>query len=560
MPTARRPVPGASQCSNLSDRRTPLAMVRRAASWIVLLGAVALHAQPPSPPRDMPPSRATPTATIRGHVVSASDGAVLRNARVALAGPDAPDPAFTDGDGRFEFAALQPGRYFLTTSKAGYVRTRFGARQRTEPAAPVDLAPNTLLDVEVRMRPSGAISGRIVDEFGEPLVDVTVEAQQVVNRDRAKTQTAMATVTDDLGEYRLGGLSDGRYVVAARRRIGELMTQAYYPGTPSLSSADAVVVHTGEEQPSINFTLADVQTSSRLLLTFVDPTGTAVIAGANLVSADREGTSAASDNGIAVTGNGLSDRFSLLVPSGEWIVNARAVYAPLVGLGHVTMGSTDQSLRLQMHPGGRIAGRVVADGGVPPADPIVLDARPLDPALTNVPGPGRPPTRARAGETFTIEGLVGRVELRVIGAPRGWAVRSIEVGGRTVLDTPIEFNGDETMSGVVATLTHQLGTLSGRIDAPPSVAFDSSILVFPEVPASTSDLARLARWVRPNQTGEFAVDSLLPGRYLVVVTRDVDETRWPDASYLEQFRSKATLVTLTANEKTEVTLRLESES
>ena len=146
-----------------------------------------------------------------------------------------------------------------------------------------------------------------------------------------------------------------------------------------------------------------------------------------------------------------------------------------------------------------------------------------------------------------LTGLIGTRELRIRSASHGWVVKAILAGGRDLLDTPIEFNGDEQITGVEIVLTHDLAELSGT-------AGNSTVLVFPEDAGRYRDVRRLARWVRPNQDGRFLVDDLLPGTYFVLASDDVDDAQWANADYLEQFRSHATRVTLRAGERKSIAL------
>ena len=71
--------------------------------------------------------------------------------------------------------------------------------------------------IEVRMPKGAAISGHIVDQFGDPVEAASVSARRTVRvAGRMDTVTQATTLTDDLGEYRLGGLPPGSFVVSAR--------------------------------------------------------------------------------------------------------------------------------------------------------------------------------------------------------------------------------------------------------------------------------------------------------------------------------------------------------
>ena len=71
--------------------------------------------------------------------------------------------------------------------------------------------------IEIRLSRGAAISGRVIDELGDPVV-----AAQVVAEAAASTTTgftvAASTETDDRGEYRLGSLQAGTFAVAVLTR------------------------------------------------------------------------------------------------------------------------------------------------------------------------------------------------------------------------------------------------------------------------------------------------------------------------------------------------------
>src|SRR6266850_513993 len=199
---------------------------------IVLLSEVMLSSHPQPPARDLPAQKDSGTAIIRGRVVAADSGVPLRNARVALGAISNIPPVFTANDGRFVFAGLAAGHYFVSARKAGYTPTTFGQRRPDLPPMPIDLeAGSVFRDAELRMPRSAAISGRIVDEFGDPLELTTVVASRIVQRQGLTISMAAATaVTDDLGEYRLGGLPAGTYIVTATTpKRGPAQIRAYYP-------------------------------------------------------------------------------------------------------------------------------------------------------------------------------------------------------------------------------------------------------------------------------------------------------------------------------------------
>jgi len=101
----------------------------------------------------------------------------------------------SDRDGRFSLPAPE-GRHNVVATKTGFAR---GQATTVAGAGPV----------EIRLRRGAAISGRIIDEFGDPVVAARVFIEA------PRTSAVVATTgTDDRGEYRIGGLSAGTFSVA----------------------------------------------------------------------------------------------------------------------------------------------------------------------------------------------------------------------------------------------------------------------------------------------------------------------------------------------------------
>ena len=104
---------------------------------------------------------AVPPAPIHGRVVSADTGIPLRNARVSVADATQQQTP-TDADGRFAISANASSR--LSVAKAGYIATTFAL-------------PRPGTDVEIRLAKGGAISGRITDTLGDPVIGMSVSAE-----------------------------------------------------------------------------------------------------------------------------------------------------------------------------------------------------------------------------------------------------------------------------------------------------------------------------------------------------------------------------------------------
>ena len=106
---------------------------------------------------------------IKGTVTNAATGERLRKAYVRLAPvSDAANvrPAVTDEEGRFVFENIKPGSYSLEAEHQGLIESKYGE----DAGAPVELrlvAAQNLSDLNIKLMPPAAVSGRVTDEDGD---------------------------------------------------------------------------------------------------------------------------------------------------------------------------------------------------------------------------------------------------------------------------------------------------------------------------------------------------------------------------------------------------------
>jgi len=225
----------------------------------------------------------TGTGRIRGRIVTAYSGVAVRRAQVRIFGPDiGSKAALTDADGRYEFHDLPAGRFNLTVTKSGFVMMQYGQNRPFEPGRPIELADGQFIDrADVALPRGSVLSGRVVDEFGEPVADAMVAAMrmQFMNGRRRLMNTGRSVQTNDLGQFRVYGLPPGEYYVSATLRSFEMMAMdsmsgpggpvgsapssgyapTYYPGTASPNDAQRVSVAVGQELSSVDIALQPVK-------------------------------------------------------------------------------------------------------------------------------------------------------------------------------------------------------------------------------------------------------------------------------------------------------------
>jgi len=217
---------------------------------VAALSAVGvLSAQVPSQPTTAPSSAPTTgNALLAGQVIDAATSRPIAGAVVTLGGMPSASPsnvifnfsqaaiaggnrqALTNGNGHFVFNELPAGVYSIQSTASGYVPGGYGKRRAAGPAQPINLgADDRIVDLSVPLSRYATISGRVIDEAGEPVVGVTVLGmRRVYDNGKLQYSTAAAGLTsstDDRGEYRLSTLVPGEYILSIRS------TQATVPTT-----------------------------------------------------------------------------------------------------------------------------------------------------------------------------------------------------------------------------------------------------------------------------------------------------------------------------------------
>ena len=140
------------------------------------------------------------TATLRGHVFAADTGQPLRKAQVRIFANEIRENrmATTDAEGRYEFKEVRAGRYtdHREQGQLRRPRLRAAAADRCGRSRSQILDNQTVEKMDLSLPRGSVITGRILDEFGEPMSDVQIARAAVP--DRPGTAPARADGTADV--------------------------------------------------------------------------------------------------------------------------------------------------------------------------------------------------------------------------------------------------------------------------------------------------------------------------------------------------------------------------
>jgi protocatechuate 3,4-dioxygenase beta subunit len=527
----------------------------RAVLTLLALTAVAPSAQQPAAP--------SATVVLRGVVTTANDvplprvrvaPAVAVLPQMAMLGvrPEAARGVLTDDRGQFTIRVPS-----TATLRLAFVKARYTAF--TAEVSPRDLAAQDS-DIRVRMSLAGAISGLVLDRSGGRLISATV---LLLPTGAGASDTPLATTrTNDLGEYRFGGLTPGRYVVAARSSVFAL--GADVPDREAIVNAagvraPAVDVSAGADLGNVDLTIdapSEIDQDARAQRE-VDPAGTASLSG-RVVGIDGIPVGRAVVHAYRpyVSGRQVETdargryRIDGLGP-GEYTVEARKYgfdtrqYGQSRGAARgrpvvLTDGQVVDSIDVTITRGGAIAGTIVDEFGEPMQD-LPVTALQLQAAggrtrglRASVSGGSRTDDRGQyrifglQPGAYLVQALVGDS----LSAASGYlplfhpGTLSIDQATPTKIDFGAVVSGLDFM--LVPTAAHRV--TGNVVDSNGQPARGEALLAVSERSGAIQ-----TQYVRVEITadGSFEFANVGPGEYVVqvngsIVNKDTGRSAWPE--------------------------------
>jgi carboxypeptidase family protein len=526
-------------------------------------------------------ARSARGAVIRGHVVR-PDGNPVRRARVLLSSSEylfSPSATIADGDGSYEFGDLRAGGYRISATDTSFRTVEHGQRGGADHGEPIVVSAGAAVDnVDVTIPGGQAISGRIVDEYGDPIENANVRVDRIGwSRGRARLAGVSGIAsrqTDDRGRFRVFGLLPGRYVVSAV--VGEPVPgwtmadvpgylRTYYPH--STAAADAQLVEVTDDGDALDTEIALVHgRAARISGRAVRVSGAGFDGAVWLTESARSGAVATQPVRVNTAADGAFE-FRQLSP-GEYVIQAATSRDDVAkegesGATFVQVDGRDvTNAVVQLSAGSSVSGRFTFDGASPPdaATGLSVGARPVDVDLRSLADNPSAYSAPRDDSTWELSGLNGPRRLRVTGMPRGWTLDRILANGVDVTDTPLSFGtADESLRDVDVILTDRATEIAGTVRDGAGRPFPGATII-----AFSTDRSRWygeTRFVQMDGTvgGAFAVVGLPPGEYFVTAVDKNDSAaagdRLDDRRFLESLVGGAARVTVAADQRVEVALR-----
>jgi hypothetical protein len=507
-------------------------------------------------------SQLAPAPEIIGGVVIEAGTAIhqpLPDARLELGGSRSTLVVRADGNGRFTFSNLAPGRYRLTVTCDGFIRQEF--------PEPITLGGGKQpADIVFELERAPTAAGRVLNTYGEPIPNMMVEAlhRSYDVRGNPRFVRTASAFTDDRGDYRIFWLDPGEYFFyATSPRTGNDMESVtavaptFFPGVNTPEDAKSVRMDAGRDV-RVDFRIRDAALWKVSGQTIHGPTGRPLEAVITLTSPD--GDPGLSQYHVQSSGR-YPGEFSMdKVAPGSYILTARSgsgdqevsaiqrIEIPSV----ITAPPQGYGVSVNLSPPLAVGGRLFVESSG------VADLRGASVALIST-DPDLPSPRSvlvQPDAQFVLNGMVpGSYVLGMSNLPLDLYLKAARFGQDDILEKPLALSArDEPQS-----LQILLGSDGGRVQAVanndkrelhPGTIF---VLVPEMALRSRRERYRLAT---SGQDGRAMLRGIPPGNYKLFAWERVEPYAYLNANFLRAYEDFGVPVRIASGDNPPVAVRL----
>jgi hypothetical protein len=502
-----------------------------------------------------------PSASVHGIVTNAASGEGLRKAYLHLVPAGDRDKAayavVTNDQGAFTIENIAPGNYRLSAECTGFLDFQYGGGAWDEIKMELRLsAGDKLTGIEIKMTPQAVLSGRLLDQDGDPWPRANISVFHSVwkkgRRHIEPAESIGSPQVDDRGEFRVVGLSPGRYYVLAepdtnweRQHHPDVNNQpairqqpTWYPSAPDVESSVPITLAAGQQLSGLDIRLrlgagSNLRIRGKLtgLQDIPAPPGNSMF-GQRAISASRVTAAVDVDEDRGHSGKIKADgSFEIAgVGSGAYDIWVWQGF-PAKPLGRATVQVDDrdvENVSIELHPLQTLRGTVRIEGSdsAKPSQ-ITINLEPVDFG-------GNPP--------FADPKEDGSFEFGDLGMGR-YRVYLDESARKQVYLKTLRYGNAESSDGTLPLSSYGVplelvfsthgARLSGTITGKPATP---QVILIPD----TSDAARREHETRAavfDQNGVFTLESIPPGSYRLYAFENVPEGIWLDPEFLKEVES-----------------------
>ncbi|HEY2236154.1 MAG TPA: carboxypeptidase regulatory-like domain-containing protein [Candidatus Angelobacter sp.] len=511
-----------------------------------------------------------PEVLVEGTVTNKLTGAPVKGAhviytRIASGSDPAASPISRDTDiqGHFHLE-LGPGSYRLWVEREGFARQSYGSGVPEGTGSVLTVAPGQELhDIAFRITPLGALSGRVLDQDGDPLQGVGIQVLRVSYASGMRQLIPVAGASsNDRGEYRCYDLPAGRYFVLATPKgsplshpmeAGALVPEVqdayvplYYPGVVELESASAVPVPEGGDIQQIDFRLQSIRAT-----TLRGRVSGPVKFDSNqiqvILAHNDHGFASYIDRATAVV-DPATGKFEIrrVAPGSYFLVASQLIKGEVFSARvpiEITVGVPPEELPIHVVPAVEAHGTVLMDdGSAVPANLVVR----LLPAEGLLPGPA-PAAAVNSDGSIRLSGVLpGTWILSVEHLPEGIWIKNISFGD--IRSTGGQLNLPPGARGPLrVVLAANGGQLTGIVGEEGQPQQATVVLVPMETELRPSPHAY--RFTGTDSRGAFIFKGVRPGAYRLFAFESIAPFAWMDPGILNAVEELGQELVVNENER-----------
>ncbi len=512
-------------------------------------------------------------ASIDGQVIQSATGEPVRKAHVALseAGQNGPElVASTDETGKFRFAGVQPGLYWLIATKGGFLPGRYGQQQYEDDGTLLKVkGGDELKQVSLRLFPAGSISGVILDADGDPMPGAEVVLwSQRQRKKNAPFSPGDSTRSNSGGEYSFHNLMPGTYFVSSGTDstgdadgTREVLVgtdgkptnlhdvRTFYPSALTLAAAQSIDIKPGQQKDGIDVRLRQtplLSVSGRIAGT-LNPKLESRVA---IEPYDEPAQSVQSDKILSGPEFSFDD-----LPPGKY----RLTLTVRSENGLKTIGISEVELKDES-----VTGLLIT-----PFKPAVVLARVVledDPNKLLFPGSvslnpvEESGNLAQSESQFTPQDGVYKFDEVApgkyqIGSGIGeqYYLKALQAAGRTLDPDGIAVAEGASLD-LLLVYSKNVATVSGDVELPQDGATHSArvLLIAEDGPLDSSKIIPCVL----DQLLHFSAANMRPGRYAAVAAEEDDPDLWSSEKFLDSIKSEGAELDLQENQHATVHLKL----
>jgi hypothetical protein len=541
------------------DSPTMLVLTRSLFVLFILSISLSLRALP-----------SQPEVLLEGTVTNKLTGAPVKGAhviytRIASGSDPAASPISRDTDiqGHFHLE-LGPGSYRLWVEREGFARQSYGSGVPEGTGSVLTVAPGQELhDIAFRITPLGALSGRVLDQDGDPLQGVGIQVFRVSYASGMRQLIPVAGASsNDRGEYRCYDLPAGRYFVLATPKgsplshpmeAGALVPEVqdayvplYYPGVVELESASVVPVPEGGDIQQIDFRLQSIRAT-----TLRGRVSSPVKFDSNqiqvILAHNDHGFASYIDRATAVV-DPATGKFEIrrVAPGSYFLVASQLIKGEVFSARvpiEITVGVQPEELPIHVVPAVEAHGTVLMDDGS--AVPANLFVR-LLPAEGLLPGPA-PAAAVNSDGSIRLSGVLpGTWILSVEHLPEGIWIKNISFGD--IRSTGGQLNLPPGARGPLrVVLAANGGQLTGIVGEEGQPQQATVVLVPMETELRPSPHAY--RFTGTDSRGAFIFKGVRPGAYRLFAFESIAPFAWMDPGILNAVEELGQELVVNENER-----------